>query len=213
MILKNILCIPYKIYMRVMLLIRKRQIKKRIINKDITIISDNCIAGILYKEFNVDFKSPTIGMFFCGDDFYKFCLNMEYYLSLSPEVLTISKWMGKCNYPIGRLGDLELHFLHYSSFKEAFTKWERRKVRVNLKNNNIIYLLTDRDFTKFNDIYLFDKNIKGCKVIFSAKKHDGIESLVYCSDSKNKQFVNDDIALYLNFTKYTNLIDKINNIY
>lgn len=199
--------------MEVLLLIRKRKIKNSIINRDVTIISDNCMAGILYKEFNVDFKSPTIGMFFCGGDFYKFCLNMEYYLSLTPEILTVSKWVGECNYPIGRLGDLELHFLHYSSFKEAVEKWERRKVRVNLKNNNIIYLLTDRDFTIFNDLYLFDKNIDGCKVIFSAKKHSYIDSLVYCSDSKNNQCVNDDIALYLNFTKYIDLIDKINNIH
>ena len=38
------------------------------------------------------------------------------------------------SYPIGVLHDIEIHFLHYSSPKEAYEKWSRRLARFNIEN-------------------------------------------------------------------------------
>lgn len=33
-------------------------------NENFTIISNNCIAGVLYKDLNKKFNSPTINLYF-----------------------------------------------------------------------------------------------------------------------------------------------------
>ena len=38
------------------------------------------------------------------------------------------------SYPMGKLNDVEIHFLHYKSPEEAYEKWNRRRQRINFKN-------------------------------------------------------------------------------
>ncbi|WP_341769931.1 DUF1919 domain-containing protein [Aeromonas caviae] len=105
-----------------------------------TFISSNCIGTRLYLVRNIPFYSPTIGMWFEPDCFYKLVTNLEYYLSLELEHLDLN---GKCNYPMGSLGDIKVHLMHYDTFSDAKEKWQRRLKRVNY--SNIIIINTDRD--------------------------------------------------------------------
>ena len=59
----------------------------------------------------------------------------------------------KQTYPIGLIGDAEIHFLHYKDEKEATDKWNRRKERM-LK-------VTDKNsyFFKLCDMYNSNENI------------------------------------------------------
>ncbi|MGN0572519.1 MAG: DUF1919 domain-containing protein [Acutalibacteraceae bacterium] len=113
-------------------------------NKDISIISMNCTGGILSHDLGLQFKSPTVNLFFRSEDFIKFCENLEYYLSIDEFV--------KCNdpliieertYPIAHLGDLTLFLVHYHSVEEAQEKWNERKKRID--PNNIVIMNTDRE--------------------------------------------------------------------
>ena len=56
--------------------------QKRLRNKDVTIISTNCTGGILSHDLGLQFKSPTINMFFRAEDFVRFWENLEYYMSI-----------------------------------------------------------------------------------------------------------------------------------
>ena len=48
--------------------------KKRemLINKTPTIISSDCTGGVVYNELGLEFRSPTINMFFSAKDFVDF---------------------------------------------------------------------------------------------------------------------------------------------
>lgn len=118
-------------------------------NKTVSIISDNCMAGSIYKIMNAPFNSPTIGLFIPGPDFVRFCRKLESYLQKEPRELKESKYSGKVDYPLGLLGDVELHFLHYGSFDDAKKAWVKRSERVDIQN--IFFTMTDRDWTSTND--------------------------------------------------------------
>lgn len=125
---------------------RKLNIKnrERLQAKDITIISENCLGGILTHDLGLQFKSPTINLFFRAEDFIKFCENLRYYLSIDQFVeCTDAVIIEQRTYPIVYLGDVLLYLVHYHSVSEAQRKWNERKKRVNW--DNIIIMCTDRD--------------------------------------------------------------------
>ena len=105
-------------------------------NKCITIISRDCLGGVVYHQLGVEFRSPTINLCFSLDDFNLFCLHLEQYLFGTFAAVHSEK------YPIGLLKPREndglpaikVHFLHYSSFDDAVAKWGERAQRVDFNN-------------------------------------------------------------------------------
>src|SRR5699024_4328392 len=59
--------------------IQRRRLK--LTHRDITIISNNCWGGFIYQKYGLEYRTPTIGLFFLGDDYVKFCSKLEFYLS------------------------------------------------------------------------------------------------------------------------------------
>ena len=118
--------------------------RDRLCVKDATIISMNCNGGILSHDLGLQFKSPTVNLFFRAEDFIKFCENLEYYLSIDEFVeCTDPEIIGQRTYPIAYLGDLILFLVHYNTIEEAQEKWNSRKKRINW--DNILILNTDRE--------------------------------------------------------------------
>ena len=107
-------------------------------NKDVTIISQNCIGGVIYADLDLPFMSPTINMFIEDENFVKLVENLEYYLAVEPEPLYEMYEDGEMVYPKISIGDIELCCLHYKSCQEAIDAWNRRRKRVNLKNVVVI---------------------------------------------------------------------------
>ena len=59
------------------------QMRKRLKNKKISILCNNCIGGIVSLELGLRFNSPTVNLYFENDDFFSFlktsniiCLNL-----------------------------------------------------------------------------------------------------------------------------------------
>lgn len=155
---------------------------------DFSIISCNCIGGLLYHDYGRKFLSPTINLYINSPDFIKFALNLEKYLNY--ELIEVKNR----KYPIGKLGDILVHFLHYDTFAEAKTKWEERKKRVIY--DNIFIIMTDRD--EFDEKLLKDfEKITFKKVLFSHKKLN-IEDCVYVKKDFKKDMV-DDLTKYIDF--------------
>jgi len=111
-------------------------------NKFPTILCNNCVSGIIYHELNIQFRSPTINLFVPNYDFIKYVNNIETYSNCE---LIEDKSNLDYDYPIGilkndLLGDVTIHFMHYSSFEEAKQKWIDRTKRISLEN---IYVILD----------------------------------------------------------------------
>lgn len=109
-------------------------------NSNFTIISNNCWGGLVYEFFDIIKQSPTIGLFFMAEEYLKFLSQFPAILDnkivfINPkeskyyDYLSQDDRFGK--YPIGKLGNVEICFLHYHSEEEARDKWERRCKRIN----------------------------------------------------------------------------------
>ena len=59
------------------------KLRKKIKNKNFTIISNNCTAGFIYHDLGLKFLTPTINLFIRTDEYITFANNLEYYLSCS----------------------------------------------------------------------------------------------------------------------------------
>lgn len=116
----------------------------RIKNEKLSILSVNCFAAVCYHSLGLPFRSPIINMYLSDRDFNKFVKHINYYLSQDVEYFKLgySEALGR-EYPIGKIDDVYLHFNHYVNFKDAKAAWDRRKVRLNLKNLFIVSYSND----------------------------------------------------------------------
>lgn len=120
---------------------RRRHIKsarEQIINKEFTLISSNCMGGLIYHNLGLRFNSPTINMQMYTDEYYNFVMNLEDYLS--KDIVFIEPDGG---IPVGMLGDMKIHFTHYATNEEALKKWNERKSRIDF--DNLYILFNDKD--------------------------------------------------------------------
>lgn len=153
-------------------------------NRDFTIISNNCWGGRIYDKYALPYKTPTIGLWIPPSDYVKFLENMEQYLKIElkqinyteshvRDLLVANKETGRCNLEldkmiIGRLGDIDIIFLHYNSFDDAKEKWNRRKKRIN--KNNILVKMNDQNNCSEEDIKKFLLLDYENKLFFTANK-------------------------------------------
>lgn len=116
-----------------------KRIRKKLKNTNPSIISSNCIGGIIYHDLGLRFNSPTINLTLPPNDFILFCENIDGFLNASLKEIQCDK----CNYPVGELtyqnSTIKLFFMHYKTFDEALKKWEERKRRIDFNNIFIIW--------------------------------------------------------------------------
>lgn len=117
----------------------RHQNQMRLENTAPTIIGNTCVCGIMYKDLNLQYASPTTNILIPADEFLLFAADLEHYLSCVPE----ETFLDGVSYPVGLLknGDEHVHllFMHDDSFEEAKEKWLRRCGRVDMKNLYIVY--------------------------------------------------------------------------
>jgi uncharacterized protein (DUF1919 family) len=188
--------------------IRRRFLK----NKSFSIISDNCWGGFVYQYFNLDFKSPFIGLFIFSNDYIRLVKNLRTYLSYPLEFIDSKDSLyiqqmeehGTFNtYPIALLGDVEIHFLHYVNEGIARDKWDRRVKRVNF--NNLIVKFCDRDLATDEHINEFLKLSYKRKICLTNNN----VSTVGCINLRNIIVDNE----WHNFRKSVNVIKTLNKLY
>ncbi len=108
---------------------------RRLTNRTPTILSNNCVGGIIYHDLGLQFCSPTVNLRMDPADFLTLLENLEAFFAADVE----EEFMEGVQYPIGRLtipggASIRLDFMHYSTFQEARQKWNDRKKRVDLNN-------------------------------------------------------------------------------
>ena len=180
--------------------------KRNLVNSNFTILSNNCIGGIIYKDLGITFTSPTINLFFFAPDYIRFLSKLDYYLSVKLKSACKSKY-GKFRYPVGMLDDLEIHFVHYVSFEEAEQKWETRKKRVN--KDNIFIIGSDRDLCTPAIIEAFNNLPYENKIFLSSKSYPELRSVVWLKKYKNCKEI-PDIIPAREWLKYIDLIAWLN---
>lgn len=157
--------------------------RKRIKNKDISIISSNCNGAFISHDLGLQFNSPFVNLWIKPQDYLKLLLDFDTYIQ--SDIKEISE-EGIC-YPIGQLHDITIYFQHYSSFEEARKKWIERKKRINKKNMYILF--TDRDGCLYQDLLKFDQLTYKNKVVFTNREYHEISSSFYIKGFENEKSV------------------------
>jgi len=184
-----------------------RKIKrKKLLNNNPSIISRDCIGGVIYHDLYLEFLSPTVNLFFEKDDFIKFTNNLFGYLS--SEVTEIR--LPNVSYPVGEITykgqPVKIFFMHYKTFEEARDKWNERVSRINKDNifiiNHIASDLTKSDIDKFEALPFKNKvlityenptNSKDIKVLdlYTKPEYRPGKVLEYKSSISIKRYIDD----------------------
>lgn len=177
---------------------RIAQITSEVRAKDVTIISQNCIGGVFYHDLGMQFLSPTVNTFIPEPGFLKMVLNLREYMALELQL----HWGEE--YPVGTLGDVEIHFMHYKTCREARESWQRRVNRINY--DKILVLCTDRD--GFNDdTYALWKQVPYPKILFTAHSEYMEDAIYYPEYAANGQI--GDLIRSRKFYKDNRLVEAI----
>lgn len=185
-------------------------LRKKLKNKNFSIICCNCIGGIIYHELNHPFLSPTINLFMKPRDYIKFVSNLPFYLSQPITPPEYKKAMQEnVTYPIGILHDIKLYFVHYSTLEAAISKWENRKQRINF--SNLYFILVERDQCTLEDLYAFDQLPYKNKIVFTHRPYPQIASAYYIPDSEINSQVR-DLTAYLGKFTGKRWIDKFDYV-
>lgn len=145
----------------------------RLENKNFVIISRNCWGGQAYQWLGIPYNTPFVGLFLFGPCYMKLLRDFDAYMQMELDFCKTSKYEeAYCDYPIGLLGDVEIHFQHYKDKEEAREKWLRRRDRMLTFTNkdNYFFTICDRRRTSAEDILEFHKMNFKHKLSFSFYK-------------------------------------------
>ena len=140
-------------------------------------LCNNCNGGIISHDLGLQFRAPTVNMFFYSDHFLRFCESFEYYIAQPLIPCENPRHKPQIEYPVCNLRDLELHFLHYSSFEQAKEKCDARTARLN--RDNIFVMWTFFGGTDEQTMARFDQLPFKNKVAFTEKPFPQYKSAYY----------------------------------
>ena len=149
--------------------------KARLVNSNVSVFSSNCVGGVICHDLGIRFNSPTVNLFMVPADFVKFASDPETFLSQPVERVDTGT-----SYPVGRLGEITLHFMHYASFTEAEAAWKRRCTRVDLDNSR--WILVDRDGLDEETAQAFEAIPREGKVLLSHRGWEGVGCCFSCAE-------------------------------
>ena len=158
--------------------------RKRLTNTDPTIIASNCNGGFIAHDLNLRFNSPFVNLFLTPKDFIRYLKNIEFYQQQNLTFAQTEK-----AYPVAKLADITLYFMHYHSEQEAEQKWNERTKRMDL--DNLFVMMTERDGCEYQDLIEFDALPFKNKVVFTHKNYPEIKSAVYIQGFENNAMVGD----------------------
>ncbi len=159
-----------------------KALQRKLVKKDITLIASNCNGAFILHDLELRFNSPYVNLYVLPGDFVKLLSNLEYYYQQELEFLPeSSNTLG--NYPIGRLADVEIHFMHYENEAEARQKWYQRLERQDL--SNLFIMMTERDGCTYQDLVNFDNLPFANKVVFTHKPYPELSSAYYIKGFEN----------------------------
>lgn len=156
-------------------------IRDKLKDIEFTIFSNNCLGGVFYHDAGIRFTSPLINTAMDGEDFLKFCEDPMHYLNHPMEFFS---WPGR-NFPIAKIDDIEVNFVHYQTEQECIESWKRRAERIVWEN--IFIIATNHDGMCHDDcMERFNKLPYKNKIMFVSKKYPQYEWAIPIKQFNNR---------------------------
>lgn len=187
---------------------KKFRLKKRLKNRKFTIVSNNCWGSFIYQKYGLKYRTPTVGLYILGHDFIKLSENWKYYFSQNLEFIAWEKasYYSELKevkpYPVAKLGDIEIYFMHYHSEEEAREKWNRRVKRIN--PDHMLFKLSQREECSENDIRRFMQLPLEHKICFA---YDKVPGTIYIPELK--EWIGDEMPLVEHYYDELELLNEL----
>jgi uncharacterized protein (DUF1919 family) len=172
-----------------------KQNREMLKNSDFSIISSNCVGGVILHELGLRFDSPTINLFMYPKDYIKFVYSLKKYISCT-DMVEDQEETSKCGYPVGILDDIHIYFMHYPDFKIAKEKWYERCARIHW--DNLYFIFAERDGCTLEEVKKFDALPFNKKVVFTAEPRPDIKCSFYINGSEDDHRQVRDLCQYRN---------------
>lgn len=141
----------------------------RLKNRNLSLISNNCNGGFLLHDLGLQFRSPFVNLYINPDDYIYILENLPDIMNSELIFIESDK-----TYPVAKLGDSKIYFVHYNSSKEALEKWNERRKRIDYNNLFIIY--TERPGTSYEVLRRFNNLPYSNKLALVASDYPELES-------------------------------------
>ncbi len=182
--------------------------RKSLHNHSFSIISSTCNGGVITSELGEQFRTPTINLWFEPGDYLKLINNLKYYMSLDVKEVKNNFY----SYPVGRIGDITVYFMHYHTFEDAREKWNKRKQRINY--DNLYFMMAEKDNCTAEQVEAFEIIAHKDKVIFTYNEYPEYESTICvkdCSKDGEAAIMTDFVGLYgRKYDKYFDYVKWLN---
>jgi uncharacterized protein (DUF1919 family) len=188
--------------------------QRRFHGRKFALVSNNCWGAEVYKDLELPFTSPFIGLFLYPACYLELLDGFSSLIELPLSFARTSKYAeaevnrAPRTYPIGVIGEgIEIHFLHYSDEDEARLKWERRVERMLQPGTDLFFKMCDRDGATTQQIDRFLSLPFENKVFFSAHP---IPRTVWIEECSSQGVVADGAALFPIGLRYFDHVEWLN---
>ena len=167
-----------------------QQLRKQYTGQPCSIISNNCVGGVIYHNLGLRFDSPTINLYIKGIEYLEFCKHLEYYAKC-PLVECTDSMDVTC--PVGTLIPTDddhipvhIYFEHDDNFAQAKEKWMERFSRVDYDNVFFIWEFYDTLYDH-DMLYSFDRLPLKHKLIITHRELPDLQNAVTVHCYQNDQ--------------------------
>ena len=161
-----------------------RKIRKQFYNQSLSVFSSNCVGCLMLHDLGVAFRSPFVNLFVNAKDYIQYLRNPQKY-----NEMTFVQVESDQPYPVGMLGDLTFHFVHYKTFEEAVSAFERRVKRISY--DNLFVIFSERDGCTYECLKEFDALPYKNKIVFTHLPYPDIQSSFYIKGFEKEDCIGD----------------------
>ena len=162
--------------------IRLKEKRKQLINTNFSIISNNCIGGMVTHDFLQPQLSPTVNLFILPDDYLRLLKDLNN--NLQSDVVKVES--GR-SFPAGMVNGCKINFMHYKTFEEGKQAWIKRAQRIDY--NNLLVVLVERDGCTYDNLKEFDSLPFVNKIAIVHKPYPEIQCAVVVPGYENTKDV------------------------
>lgn len=102
-----------------------RYISRMLLPHTFSIISDDCWGGQIYRQYRIQYSTPTVGLYINIPEYINFLRNIKSEQITNLQFLSTDK-----KFPVARTPYAKLYFMHYNSVEEAKIKFSTRYNRI-----------------------------------------------------------------------------------
>ena len=194
---------------KTIILLRRKNRRRRLTNESFTLVANNCVAGAVYQDLSLEYLTPFVGLYMNPNDFVRLCSSFEHYMGMD----LVEKKQSEFPFPVGQIEEITIYFMHYQSYDEALSKWNSRKKRMNF--SRLGFILVQRDGCTEEDMQEFDSLEVTNKIILTTSVYPNLKTSIFLRHFKGeaevgnvlefkKTFPEDRIMWDFNFVRWIN---------